>query len=409
MIFIFFLFLISGLEAAELKLDSSDGSSSFSVLNSGSVSVGSIDSSGNTCFRGGFRLDSDGTECTDLQRLIVDQKMGVSTVSPATSLHVMNGSIRALATDIDYFEFSILSNQALLNCSGAGNMDFRYGGVNRLSISPSGNFLLRGGLRLDSSGGFCTTAETAVIDGSISIALASAPERLSLNGMVSLKEGISPSPTAGYGKIFVKSSDSSLYFMDDSGNEYNISSSGGGSFSDGGENSSANRTIGNNDSYSMAFVTSGTERLYAGSTGNIGIGTSSPGTSLEVNGDISGRGLMIASAFNSVNQLATRTGAAWGTVLSCPVYIPAGTSTLMGKINFKLTGFFGSGTGYVRFKIGSDTSSSSSSTTLATWITSSELTLNTSSTGWQTLVIEGYDSSGSTFYVRDFHVYAGDQ
>lgn len=43
-------------------------------------------------------------------------------------------------------------------------------------------------------------------------------------GILSLKETTSPSATSNVGKVYVKSSDSSLYFLDDSGTEYRLTS-----------------------------------------------------------------------------------------------------------------------------------------------------------------------------------------
>lgn len=46
--------------------------------------------------------------------------------------------------------------------------------------------------------------------------------------ILQLGETTAPSATANYGKLYVKSSDSLLYFLDDSGNEYSITSGGSG-------------------------------------------------------------------------------------------------------------------------------------------------------------------------------------
>lgn len=47
-------------------------------------------------------------------------------------------------------------------------------------------------------------------------------------------------------------------------------------FVNGGESAGANRTLGNTDSYSLAFLTNNSERLHITSGGRVGIGTSSP-------------------------------------------------------------------------------------------------------------------------------------
>lgn len=45
-------------------------------------------------------------------------------------------------------------------------------------------------------------------------------------GVLLLVEGTAPSATSGIGKVYVKSSDGLLYYKDDAGNEYSLTSSG---------------------------------------------------------------------------------------------------------------------------------------------------------------------------------------
>jgi len=52
---------------------------------------------------------------------------------------------------------------------------------------------------------------------------------LSVEGVTALQETTAPSQTSGWGKLYVKSSDSKLYFMDDSGNETDLLAGGGSS------------------------------------------------------------------------------------------------------------------------------------------------------------------------------------
>jgi hypothetical protein len=61
-----------------------------------------------------------------------------------------------------------------------------------------------------------------------------ANEQLQLNGVMSLQETTAPSATAGYGKLYVKSSDSLLYFKTDGGTEYDLTATGGGSIDGSG-------------------------------------------------------------------------------------------------------------------------------------------------------------------------------
>lgn len=48
------------------------------------------------------------------------------------------------------------------------------------------------------------------------------------SGTLLLVEGAAPSATSGIGKLYVKSSDSLLYFKDDAGNEYSLTTGGSG-------------------------------------------------------------------------------------------------------------------------------------------------------------------------------------
>ncbi|MBN2543570.1 hypothetical protein JXI42_11960 [bacterium] len=58
-------------------------------------------------------------------------------------------------------------------------------------------------------------------------------EKLTIDGIISLKEqGASPLDDADFGKLFVKSSDNHLYFLDDGGTEYDLLAGGGGADTD---------------------------------------------------------------------------------------------------------------------------------------------------------------------------------
>jgi len=66
-----------------------------------------------------------------------------------------------------------------------------------------------------------------VTTGGVGIETTTPNEILTLNGRLSLFETTSPSATASYGKLYVKSADSKLYFMDDGGTEYDLLAAGG--------------------------------------------------------------------------------------------------------------------------------------------------------------------------------------
>jgi len=101
------------------------------------------------------------------------------------------------------------------------------------------------------------------VNGDVGIGTTSPNEKLTIEGALSLQEISAPSPTSGYGKLYVKSADSKPYFKDDSGTEYNLTAGTGDS----------DWTISGDDMYSAV-------------TGNVGIGTTNPATKLDVVGTI---------------------------------------------------------------------------------------------------------------------------
>ena len=71
-------------------------------------------------------------------------------------------------------------------------------------------------------------------------------EKLNVEGAIALDEITAPSNTSGYGKIYVKSSDSNLYFLDDGGTETQLNSSASGDVT--GPGSSTDNAIARFDS-----------------------------------------------------------------------------------------------------------------------------------------------------------------
>ena len=80
--------------------------------------------------------------------------------------------------------------------------------------------------------GSTATTDSVIVGGRLGVDGITDPnESLSIDGTMSFKEQIDsdlPSHTSNFGKIYVKQSDSKLYFKDDSGNEYNLTDSSGG-------------------------------------------------------------------------------------------------------------------------------------------------------------------------------------
>lgn len=99
---------------------------------------------------------------------------------------------------------------------------------------------------------------------------------------IALKETTAPTATASYGKIYVKSSDSDLYFMDSAGTEFNLLTSGTGDF------------VGPASSTDNAVV------RFDGTTGKLGQ------NSTVTIGDTGGIATTIAAAGNAVGLTVTQ-------------------------------------------------------------------------------------------------------
>ncbi len=67
--------------------------------------------------------------------------------------------------------------------------------------------------------GFNTNDSFYFSGGNVGIGVTNPAEELSVNGVLALGEGTAPGSTSGYGKVYVKSSDSELYYQDDGGTE----------------------------------------------------------------------------------------------------------------------------------------------------------------------------------------------
>jgi hypothetical protein len=87
-------------------------------------------------------------------------------------------------------------------------------------------------------------------------------EKLTVNGALSLEEISAPSNTSGYGKLYVDSSSSALYFLNDGGTNFNLT----------------------NGATASGWTDSGTNIYTTTVTDNVGIGTNSPASILDVNG-----------------------------------------------------------------------------------------------------------------------------
>ncbi len=170
------------------------GSTGASISNAGvvqadgAVTLGStLDVSGNTTIGGGY--GSTGVTISSAGALQADGAVTLGSTLALTGAATMAGGLT----------FSGSSANILL-------------GSNYLSGDGGDE-----GIAVDSSG--CVT-----------ISGTATTEKLTVGGAtaaIAFKEGNAPTATAGYGKLYVKSSDSNLYFMNDSGNETQLTRTDG--------------------------------------------------------------------------------------------------------------------------------------------------------------------------------------
>jgi len=114
--------------------------------------------------------------------------------------------------------------------------------------------------------------------GNVGIGTTSPNELLTVEGVLSLTETSAPSATSGYGKLYVKSSDSKLYFMDDGGTEYDLTA--GGSGAPGGNEGAVQFNS------SGSFGGDENNLFWDNTNKRLGVGTASPSEKLDVEGNI---------------------------------------------------------------------------------------------------------------------------
>jgi hypothetical protein len=113
--------------------------------------------------------------------------------------------------------------------------------------------------------------------GNVGVGTSSVNEKLTVEGVTSLRAVAAPTLTANYGKIYVDSGDSNkLKYMNPAGAVTDLTAGAGTAFVQNGNSFSGTATIGTNDAQSLVLETNNTAAVTIQSNGNIGLGYGSP-------------------------------------------------------------------------------------------------------------------------------------
>ncbi len=258
-----------------------------------------------------------------------------------------------------------------------------------------------GNLQFHTKGNNTTSSERMRIlsNGNVGVGTASPNQLLTVEGVTSLRETAAPSLTANYGKIYVKSADSKLYFMDDAGVEIALGAGGASSIADDALNfdklsdslvldASTSITAPSGQAYSLLVNNEGTGDSFrvndangdaspfvVDADGNVGVGIAVPTAKFEVSGgDAKIRTLTVGSGGGGIfkntafgfNALAANTTGENNTAIGREALLTNTTSsflTAIGQGALKVNN--GSTTGNVAVGNGTLTASTTGSANVA--------------------------------------------
>ena len=200
----------------------------------GTITTDAIDCGGNVSanfFIG--NLSGNATTASSINGNSMSMPLTLSTGQDLTLLNTTTGSPGGSVI----FNSDQSSEDATIGKMEAFWNDTRVGGINFTAGSDTTN-KDEGKITFNVARAGGAYAKVATIDEGGSLGLGAEPTGIGLltlagtnssaDPILAMKETSAPSATSNYGKIYVKSSDSNLYFMDDSGSETQLNGGGGG-------------------------------------------------------------------------------------------------------------------------------------------------------------------------------------
>jgi len=126
-------------------------------------------------------------------------------------------------------------------------------------------------------------ANSLIVEGMIGAATDIPTSALDINGALTQRGMAAPalSPT-GQGRIYFDSSSNTFKVSQNGSGYVDLFGAGGGNILNNGNTAGASITIGTNDAFDLHFETGGTTKMTATSSGNVGVGTTSPEAKLDV-------------------------------------------------------------------------------------------------------------------------------
>jgi hypothetical protein len=228
-----------------------------------------------------FSTVDNGTTTRD-ERMVIDHNgnVGIGSISPGAPLDVAGDSIlNNVRIGVTLTTWGQFIHEDLAN----------NGTSFALAQSPAGGTILNAatGQTFDIRRAGSTSSLKIDSSGNVSIGTITPNQLLTLEGTMSLKEqAAANADTAAYGQVWVKDTvPNELWYTDDAGTDVQLGAGGGsGDIVNTGQTGIVE--IGTNDANTLTFETNNTDRMTILSTGEVGIGTTSPAKLLHIRGSL---------------------------------------------------------------------------------------------------------------------------